>query len=134
MGKVKFKHESGMEPYLIHNGKRYQVHQIEFDDGWGYQLQSTDQWIKLKKSISPNLLVQRFLKGKRYQIGPIGYLYNAYFYDGLLFGANDREGVVKIMPMPVCLSKTFKRQLDCIKFAEKYIEENYMDQQVSLLG
>ncbi|KNZ42999.1 hypothetical protein [Acetobacterium bakii] len=134
MRKVKFKHESGMEPYFIHNGKRYQVHQIKLDDGWRYQLESTEQWVKRKKSISPNSLVRRFLKGRRYRVGPIGYLNNVYFSDGLLFGANDRDGEIVIRPMSIVLSKSFKQQQECIKFAEKYIEENYMDQQVSLLG
>jgi len=137
MGKVKFKHESGLCPYFLHKDKYFFINQIKAGDGWEYQLEVKDTWVKYKsvksrKSINANSLVRRFLKNKKYTVESAGsYKFNVYFLNGILLGANDYEEKITIRPLPIQLSKTFKRQQECIKFAEKYIAENYMDQQVS---
>ncbi|MBC3889486.1 hypothetical protein GH810_14315 [Acetobacterium paludosum] len=133
MEKVKFKYESGVEPYLIHNGVRYQVHQDKVDGSYVYQLKSRETWVKFKKCKDPIGVMTRFLKNKKYTYREIGNRKCSYKYNGILFSPDGWENEIKIQADYIILSRNFDNQKDCIEFSKKYIEENCLDQQVSLL-
>lgn len=140
MRKVKFKHEAGLCPFFMHDGKYFFINQKKIGNGYGYQLEVKDLWVKYKsirtrKCISANAVVRRFLKNKRFEVSSCGRNDSSvYFCDGLLFGADDRDEKITIRPLSIPLSGSFKYQQDCIKFAEKYIAEHYLDHQVGFLG